>query len=156
MDVKDLVFVQITFEKYTLHFYYKNDKVGIKMEIVNLQPLLVLNVSIFTYFYAASLLIKTCFIKPVTLFISRTRRIFTKLFTVFESSIKREQDNSPPDNCPRAIAPWIIVPQVNCPPDTCSPKIAIPEIVPQIISSWTIGAQNIAKQNNWQLICTPK
>ena len=131
MDVKDLVFVQITFEKYSLHFYYKNDKVGIKMEIVNLQPLLVLNVSIFTYFYAASLLIKTCFIKPVTLFISRTRRIFTKLFTVFESSIKREQDNCPPDNCPpdncpRAIAPWIIAPQVNCPPGYLLPENCYP------------------------------
>ena len=68
MDVKDLVFVQITFEKYTLHFYYKNDEVGMKMEIVNLQPLLVLNVSIFTYFYAALLLIKTCFYKTSNAF----------------------------------------------------------------------------------------
>ena len=54
------------------------------------------------------------------------------------------------------IAPRIIAPGDNCPSDNCPPKIAIPEIIPQIISPWTIGAQSIAKQNNWLLICTPK
>ena len=33
-----LVFVQITFEKFTTNFYFKNSKAGIKTTIANLKP----------------------------------------------------------------------------------------------------------------------
>ena len=60
------------------------------------------------------------------------------------------------DNCPRTIAPGTTAPQDNCPLDNYPPQIATLKIVPQIISAWTIGAETIAPQNNWVLICTTK
>ena len=79
----------------------------------------------------------------------------------FLLTMYREQDNCPPDNCSRAIVPQDNCPpdnfpQDNCPSDKCPPKIATLEIVRQTISPWRIGAQTIAPQNSWLLICTPK
>ena len=42
--VQGLIFVQITFEKYTTNFYFQNSQIGIKMKIANLQPFLISNV----------------------------------------------------------------------------------------------------------------
>ena len=36
--VQGIVFVQITFEKYTTNFYFQNSQVGIKTKIASLQP----------------------------------------------------------------------------------------------------------------------
>ena len=44
-DVESLVFVQITFERCTINFYFKNGEVSVKTTIANLQPLLVWNIS---------------------------------------------------------------------------------------------------------------
>ena len=44
-SVQGLVFVQITFEKYTTNFYFENSEVGIKTAMANLQPLLTWNLS---------------------------------------------------------------------------------------------------------------
>ena len=43
--MQGLVFVQITFENYTLNFYFKNSEIGVKKTIANLQPLLAWKVS---------------------------------------------------------------------------------------------------------------
>ena len=43
--VQELVSAQITFENCTLNFYFKNNEIGIKKTIANLQPLLEWNVS---------------------------------------------------------------------------------------------------------------
>ena len=47
--VQGLVFVQITFEKYTTNFYFQNSQVDIKTKIANLQPFLISNV--FSYLH---------------------------------------------------------------------------------------------------------
>ena len=79
--VQGHVFVPITFENCTLNFYFENDEFDIKKTIANLQPLLAWSAS-------ACLRMKHVFMKLAEFFISSTKRIFTKLLKVSESSIK--------------------------------------------------------------------
>ena len=56
------VFVERTFGKCATLFYFKNGQVVLKTTIANLQPLLAMKrFRMFTHFYVASFLIKTCF-----------------------------------------------------------------------------------------------
>ena len=82
--------MQIRFEKCTAIFYFESREVGIYkrqllfVALTSMEPL-----RMFTHFYAALLLIKTCFCKTRNVFFfSSTRRRLTKLLTVSESSIK--------------------------------------------------------------------
>ena len=75
-------FVQITFENCTLNFYFENSEIGIKLP--NCSQIFCM----FTHFYVALFFKKKCFMKLATFFISSTKRIFTKLLSVSESSVK--------------------------------------------------------------------
>ena len=88
--VQGLAFVQITFENCTLNFYFENSELGIKKTIANLQqPLLAWNVSAcLRIFMQPRFKGKRVFMQLATFFISSSRRIFTKLLSVSESSIK--------------------------------------------------------------------
>ena len=79
------VFVQITSEKYNLNFYFENGKIdGFQFVFfISMERFCML-----MHFYAASFSIKTCFYETTNVFISSTRRIFTKWLSVFESSVK--------------------------------------------------------------------
>ena len=88
-DVQGLVFEQITLDICTLNFYFENREIGIIKTIANLQPLLAWNVSAYLrIFMQPCFKQKRVFMKLATFFISSTRRIFTKLLSISESSIK--------------------------------------------------------------------
>ena len=71
--LQDHVFVQITFENCTLNFYFENGEIVIKKQSSNCSP----------YQHETSL-----HVYAATFLISSTKRIFTKLLSFSESSIK--------------------------------------------------------------------
>ena len=84
--VQGIVSVQITFEKYTTNLYFE-DESGINRQSVALISMK--SFRMFMYFYAASFSIKVSLYEASNIFLSQAlRRIFTKLFIVFESPIK--------------------------------------------------------------------
>ena len=85
--VQGIVSVQITFEKYTTNLYFEDDESGINCQSVALISMK--SFRMFMYFYAASFSIKVGLYEASNIFLSQAlRRIFTKLFVVFESPIK--------------------------------------------------------------------
>ena len=79
--MQELVFLQITFGKCTISFYFGNGEVAITfVALISIKRF-----HMFTHFYAVSFSAKTCFMKITTKFNSSTTRIFAKLLVVSES-----------------------------------------------------------------------